>query len=125
MYSWNGPMRIPGIVAIVVLVSLSCGLFWLAESPTARRTAIGRGEKHTIRVSLPAGQMVVVGVDQFEIDLTLSASYPGGRVVQRGDRGPYGRETLLFVTESGGSYSVNIEADPKGSLRGQYELNVI
>ena len=108
--------------AVVVVTGMAGGLVWLAESAAAWREPIGRGEIRTIRVHVPAGQTVAAGIEQFEIDLTLSAEYPDGRVVEGSDRGPYGQETLLFATDAEGDYAVTIRANGAGSLQGQYGL---
>lgn len=111
--------------AVVLVTGMAGGLVWLAESAAAWREPIGRGETRMIRVHVPAGQTVVAGIEQFEIDLTLSAEYPDGRVVEGSDRGPYGRETLLFVTDAEGDYAVTIRANGAGSLQGQYGLDFL
>ena len=117
-------MRLVQSIATISISSLAAALVWLAPGPTTVRSAIHRGETRSIRLPFPAGHTVVVTVDQFEIDLALSARLPDGRTVEGGDRGPYGRETLLFLTDVAGSYEVNIHASASGSKRGEFLLQV-
>ncbi len=108
--------------AAAVLSGLSAGLLWLAESPAVWRQPMERGEKRAIAVHVAAGQAVVATVEQWEIDLTLWVRHPDGRVVRGADRGPFGLETLLFVAEVEGDYTLNVEAGAQGSKGGEYAL---
>jgi hypothetical protein len=114
------------LVRVIAAVLMVSGMGWVllrvAETKAAWREPIGRGEKRAIELELPAGQMVAVQVDQVEIGLTLSVVGPGGRVVKGGDRGGFGRETLLFETKTAGEYEVVVQADTQGPRRGHFAL---
>ncbi len=85
---------------------------------------IAGGEAHNYRVALAAGQFLLVVVDQRGIDLVVSAFDAEGRRMVEVDspNGAYGPETVSIVTESAGSYRLEVRSLDKIARAGSYEI---
>lgn len=86
---------------------------------------IGRGEVHTFRIALMAGQYARVVVEQQSVDLTLRVSGSDGVGIIEIDspNGLLGPESASVMAQMTGDYTLEIKAD-KTSPDGSYELKI-
>ena len=84
------------------------------------------GEVHSYQIVLTAKQFVRVAVDQRGINLIVTLHDPNGKRIAQVDSwvGLYGTENASLVSETAGSYRLEIHSKQKAAPTGQYEVKI-
>lgn len=90
------------------------------------RGELERGEEHTYRLALPAGEYVRIEVAQEGTDLLAEARSPGGELIALADRliGLSAPEVLELVSREEGIHLLTVKA-VKGDEAGSYEVRFL
>lgn len=84
------------------------------------------GESHLYRLTLNTGQFVQVTVEQRGVAVQLMLFGFGGKLLVEGDDSSrsQGLKSIMFVSETTGSYSLLVRALEKDAAPGRYELRI-
>lgn len=84
------------------------------------------GEVHSYQIVLTAKQFVRVAVDQRGINLIVTLHDSNGKRIAQVDSwvGLYGTENASLVSETAGSYRLEIHSKQKAAPTGQYEVKI-
>ena len=84
------------------------------------------GEKHRYPIILKANDYLKLVVEQRGIDVTVRLVGPDGKIWQEvnGPNGTQDTESLSYITDIAGSYTLEIEALEKAASPGRYELQL-
>lgn len=96
----------------------------LAGRPGAALEAdLAKGETHSYRIDLAAGQYADLTVDQRGVDVVIVLKAPDGRQLRRVDSltGDHGPEPLPFIAGQAGAYRVEVGSLDAGA-RGPYTI---
>jgi len=100
-----------------------------SQSPEPRRfkRQLSPGETDITNITLAANQFLHIEVLQSGHDVAVALREPGGRVVVESDigNGAYGPETVVFVAETSGSYSLEIKLGDLQAEPGDCEINIL
>jgi CHAT domain-containing protein len=83
-------------------------------------------ETHTYTFALPAGQFLSFNIEQRGIDVVVRLIGPGGKQLAEVNdaAGTQGTESLQFITETPGVYSILVAAREIAATRGRYEISL-
>jgi CHAT domain-containing protein/tetratricopeptide (TPR) repeat protein len=84
------------------------------------------GELHNYQIKVESQQFVNVAVDQRGVDVVVTLFDPRGRKISEVDspNGSRGLEPLWCLTESSGSYKIEVRSLEKGAPAGRYEISL-
>src|SRR5262249_50095313 len=85
------------------------------------------GETHSYQIAILAGHFVQVVVEQKGIDVVVKVFGPDGKQLLQVDspNGTQGPETVVFVTESAGTYHLEVSSPEKNAKAGRYEAKLV
>jgi CHAT domain-containing protein/Flp pilus assembly protein TadD len=85
------------------------------------------GQSHPYKMTLSAGQLVKLAVDQRGIDVVVKLFGSDGKQIIEFDseRRTQGKETISWVAEEAGSYRMDVLAKQKDAAAGRYEIQVV
>lgn len=97
----------------------------LAPSTPVERELAG-GQSHTFQLTLAANQYLQVVVAQRGIDVLVTLFAPDGKKLSEVDspNGTQGPEQLSFITETAGSYRLEVRSLEKDAAAGRYEVKI-
>lgn len=95
-------------------------------SGTSAQREITRGQTHSYKIRLQAGQFVEATIEQFGLDVTLKFSNDAGKLIFEEDRifGVQGVEEISHIAEATGLYRLDIIALEVGAESGHYLLKI-
>jgi len=93
--------------------------------PIARE--LSGGAVHSYQIVLTAKQFLRVAVDQRGIDLIVTLYDPNGKRIADFDSrvGLYGTESASLISETAGTYRLEIHSRQKAAPTGQYEVKIV
>ena len=94
-------------------------------TPVTRELKGGQSEGFAIQIE--SGQFLRLAVEQIGIDVALKLLDPAGQVVVAldGPNGRFGPEEIVVVTESSGTYRLEIASPSTTAASGQYKISII
>jgi tetratricopeptide (TPR) repeat protein len=78
--------------------------------PGGRQLQVSEGQAYTLHVTLKPRQLVRVIVDQRGVDVKVTVIAPDGREISEHDSRWYGAEPVTFISESAGTYRLEIRS---------------
>ena len=96
-----------------------------AGKPLERELA--GGQSHAYQIALAAGQYLHVVAEQRGIDVVVTLFGPDGKKLTEIDspNGPVGPEPVKWITESSGSYRLEVRSFEKEAQAGRYEVKIV
>ncbi|MGH9843865.1 MAG: tetratricopeptide repeat protein, partial [Blastocatellia bacterium] len=87
---------------------------------------LSRGQEHSYRLSLAAGEYLRVVVEQRGINVGVAIFAPDGKQITEIDNSndPKGVEEVLLIAEVAGAYQLKVRAVEKEKATGRYEISV-
>src|SRR5215831_305899 len=98
----------------------------LGPGPPIKRS-LDAGQSHTYRIDLSSSQFLHVRVEQQGIEVVVRLRDPSGKVLTEYSdrlRGPAGREQLSIVSETSGSYLLEVQSSKPEAAPGRYQVEV-
>jgi len=94
------------------------------DKPIKRELA--RGEAHSYRLTLAAGQFCHVVVDQLGVDVAVALYGPGGERIVEVDSPTHinGLELVSLLAEASGSYRLEVRSVEKNASAGRYVVRI-
>lgn len=124
--AWSLPQQNPGAsVSVNPTQPGPAGLPELHLGQPIERELKG-GETHSYRVDLQAGQFMHAVVEQKGIDVVVALVGPDGKPIVEMDspNGAWGPERVSLITETCGSYRVDVRSDDKKAPLGHYRVEI-
>jgi CHAT domain-containing protein len=91
------------------------------------KQSLAPGQSHIYRIDLPSAQFLHVRVEQQGIEVVVRLRDPSGKVLTEYSdhlRGPAGREQLSIISETSGSYVLEVRSTKPEDPPGRYQVQV-